>query len=81
MDTQRTDGRSMRGFASMNKEKQREIARKGGSAAHEKRGRPTNLIRARPRKPPGKGTRGETGPGVSLRLKKRASPDEKGEWR
>jgi uncharacterized protein len=36
MDTQRTDGRSMRGFASMDKEKQREIARKGGSAAHEK---------------------------------------------
>ena len=31
-----TTGTSSRGFASMNAEKQREIARKGGRAAHEK---------------------------------------------
>jgi uncharacterized protein len=36
MDSQRSPGRSMRGFASMDKEKQREIASKGGRAAHEK---------------------------------------------
>src|SRR5262249_21668544 len=33
---QRTSGRSLRGFASMDKEKQKEIASKGGRAAHEK---------------------------------------------
>ena len=32
----RPSGRSLRGFASMDKEKQREIASKGGRAAHEK---------------------------------------------
>jgi uncharacterized protein len=32
----RPTGRSLRGFASMDKEKQREIASKGGRAAHEK---------------------------------------------
>ena len=36
MDSQNSTGRSMRGFASMNKEKQKEIASKGGRAAHEK---------------------------------------------
>lgn len=35
MSTQTTNSKS-RGFASMNAEKQREIARKGGRAAHEK---------------------------------------------
>ncbi|MGH7662770.1 MAG: KGG domain-containing protein [Gemmatimonadaceae bacterium] len=30
------EGRSRRGFASMDREKQREIARKGGKAAHAK---------------------------------------------
>jgi uncharacterized protein len=33
---QRSSGRSLRGFASMDKEKQKEIASKGGRAAHEK---------------------------------------------
>ncbi len=33
---QRPTGRSLRGFASMDKEKQRTIASKGGRAAHEK---------------------------------------------
>jgi general stress protein YciG len=33
---QRASGRSLRGFASMDKEKQKEIASKGGRAAHEK---------------------------------------------
>ncbi|MGN6366862.1 MAG: KGG domain-containing protein [Phycisphaerae bacterium] len=33
---QRPTGRSLRGFASMDKEKQRQIASKGGRAAHEK---------------------------------------------
>ena len=33
---QRPSGRSLRGFASMDKEKQRTIASKGGRAAHEK---------------------------------------------
>ncbi|HUO10007.1 MAG TPA: KGG domain-containing protein [Phycisphaerae bacterium] len=33
---QRPTGRSLRGFASMDKEKQRAIASKGGRAAHEK---------------------------------------------
>jgi general stress protein YciG len=32
----RGSGRSLRGFASMDKEKQKEIASKGGRAAHEK---------------------------------------------
>src|SRR3954466_2588901 len=37
MDNQdRPAGRSLRGFASMDKEKQRQIASKGGRAAHEK---------------------------------------------
>jgi len=36
MDSQNSTGRSMRGFASMDKEKQKEIASKGGRAAHEK---------------------------------------------
>jgi len=37
MDRERSSGRvSMRGFASMDKQKQREIASKGGRAAHEK---------------------------------------------
>ena len=36
MDSQHSTGRSMRGFASMDKEKQKEIASKGGRAAHEK---------------------------------------------
>jgi len=34
--TQQTSGTSRRGFASMDKEKQREIASKGGKAAHAK---------------------------------------------
>jgi uncharacterized protein len=34
--TQDTNGRSRRGFAAMDEDKQREIARKGGKAAHEK---------------------------------------------
>ena len=33
---QETSSRSLRGFASMNKDKQKEIASKGGRAAHEK---------------------------------------------
>jgi general stress protein YciG len=33
---ERPNGRSLRGFASMDKEKQRNIASKGGRAAHEK---------------------------------------------
>ena len=33
---QRPSGRSLRGFASMDKEKQRTIASKGGRAAHER---------------------------------------------
>ena len=33
---QDTNGRSRRGFAAMDEDKQREIARKGGKAAHEK---------------------------------------------
>lgn len=33
---ERPNGRSLRGFASMDKEKQRQIASKGGRAAHEK---------------------------------------------
>jgi general stress protein YciG len=33
---ERSNGRSLRGFASMDKEKQRAIASKGGRAAHEK---------------------------------------------
>jgi general stress protein YciG len=33
---QRPTGRSLRGFASMDKDKQRQIASKGGRAAHEK---------------------------------------------
>lgn len=33
---QRASGRSLRGFASMDKDKQKEIASKGGRAAHEK---------------------------------------------
>jgi len=33
---QHSSGRSLRGFASMDKEKQKEIASKGGRAAHEK---------------------------------------------
>jgi general stress protein YciG len=33
---ERPSGRSLRGFASMDKEKQRQIASKGGRAAHEK---------------------------------------------
>src|SRR3954462_12651600 len=33
---QRPSGRSLRGFASMDKEKQKQIASKGGRAAHEK---------------------------------------------
>lgn len=33
---QRPSGRSLRGFASMDKDKQRQIASKGGRAAHEK---------------------------------------------
>ena len=36
MDSQRSDGRSLRGFASMDRSKQKEIASKGGRAAHEK---------------------------------------------
>jgi uncharacterized protein len=36
MEMQRPNGRSLRGFASMDKTKQREIASKGGRAAHEK---------------------------------------------
>jgi general stress protein YciG len=36
MENQRNTGRSMRGFASMDKNKQREIASKGGRAAHDK---------------------------------------------
>jgi uncharacterized protein len=36
MENQDRQGRSMRGFASMDKEKQRAIASKGGRAAHEK---------------------------------------------
>jgi uncharacterized protein len=35
-EQQRSTGRSLRGFASMDKEKQKEIASKGGRAAHEK---------------------------------------------
>lgn len=35
-NTERPSGRSLRGFASMDKEKQRMIASKGGRAAHEK---------------------------------------------
>ncbi len=35
-DTSNANNTSNRGFASMNTEKQREIARKGGRAAHEK---------------------------------------------
>lgn len=36
MENERPSGRSLRGFASMDKEKQRNIASKGGRAAHEK---------------------------------------------
>lgn len=36
MPTTKGSGTSKRGFASMDPEKQREIARKGGRAAHEK---------------------------------------------
>jgi len=36
MENQERQGRSLRGFASMDKEKQRMIASKGGRAAHEK---------------------------------------------
>jgi len=36
MENERPSGRSLRGFASMNKDKQRDIASKGGRAAHEK---------------------------------------------
>lgn len=36
MDIQPRNGRSQRGFASMSKERQREIASRGGRAAHEK---------------------------------------------
>ena len=36
MESQRPSGRSLRGFASMDKSKQKEIASKGGRAAHEK---------------------------------------------
>ena len=36
MDSMKPSGRSLRGFASMDKSKQREIASKGGRAAHEK---------------------------------------------
>jgi general stress protein YciG len=36
MDNQQPRTRSLRGFASMDKEKQKEIASKGGRAAHEK---------------------------------------------
>jgi general stress protein YciG len=36
METPKPSGRSLRGFASMDKAKQREIASKGGRAAHEK---------------------------------------------
>jgi general stress protein YciG len=36
MDSQQPRTRSLRGFASMDKEKQKEIASKGGRAAHEK---------------------------------------------
>lgn len=36
MENERPSGRSLRGFASMDKEKQRSIASKGGRAAHEK---------------------------------------------
>jgi len=36
METQPRTGRSLRGFASMSKERQREIASRGGRAAHEK---------------------------------------------
>ncbi len=35
-EQQKTSGRSLRGFASMDKEKQKSIASKGGRAAHEK---------------------------------------------
>ena len=33
---ERSNGRSLRGFASMDREKQKSIASKGGRAAHEK---------------------------------------------
>jgi general stress protein YciG len=36
MENQPTTGRSLRGFASMDKNRQREIASRGGRAAHEK---------------------------------------------
>ena len=36
MENQERSGRSLRGFASMDKEKQKAIASKGGRAAHEK---------------------------------------------
>lgn len=36
MDSQRPSGRSLRGFASMDRSKQKEIASKGGRVAHEK---------------------------------------------
>ena len=35
-ESKKASGRSRRGFASMDPEKQRQIARKGGKAAHEK---------------------------------------------
>ena len=36
MENQEGPGRSMRGFATMSKDRQREIASRGGRAAHEK---------------------------------------------
>ena len=36
MKTDRTNGNSTRGFASMDPDRQRQIAREGGKAAHEK---------------------------------------------